>query len=102
MLPNETPSDIKVRFSHPDVALQLETVMLQGELEDILGLQGSVALHAKSAVIRIPLTEQFLMILRPTDIGFNGYAEWMSWHEHHDERSKEREIHSSEIGRAHV
>ena len=95
LLPSETPSDIQVRFAYPDVALQLETAMLQGELEDILGLQGKVVLRNKSALIHIPLTEQFQMTLRPTDVGFEGYSEWMSWHEHIDEKHQRREIQGS-------
>ena len=95
MLPNEAPSDIQVRFTYPDVALLLETVMLQGELEDLLGLQGKTVLTDKSAYIRIPLTEQFQMTLRPVDVGFEGYSEWMSWHEHHSEDNHCREIHAS-------
>ena len=93
--PNEAPSDIQVRYTYPDIALQLETAMLQGELEDILGLQGSVMLREKTALVRIPLTEQFQMTLRPTDVGFEGYSEWMSWHEHHDERNHRKEILAS-------
>jgi hypothetical protein len=95
LLPNETPSDIQVRFAHPDVALLLETVMLQGELEDLLGLQGKTVLADKSAYIRIPLTEQFELTLRPVDLGFEGYSEWMTWHEHSDENNNHREIHGS-------
>jgi len=95
LLPSDTPSEIQVRFAYPDIALQLETAMLQGELEDILGLQGKVILRDKSAIIHVPLTEQFQMTLRPTDVGFEGYSEWMTWHEHHDEEHQRREIHSS-------
>lgn len=95
MLPNETPSEFKIRFIYPDIALLLESEMLRAELEEVLGLQGSVTLHKKSAVIRIPLTEQYLLILRPTDIGFGGYAEWMSWQVSGDEESKDRHVHSS-------
>lgn len=95
LLPNETPSDIQVRFAHPDVALLLETAMLQGELEDLLGLQGKTVIADKSAYIRIPLTEQFQMTLRPVDLGFDGYSEWMTWHEHNDESNNRREIHGS-------
>lgn len=95
MLPNDVPSDIQVRFAHPDVALLLETAMLQGELEDLLGLQGKTVLTDKSAFIRIPLTEQFQMTLRPVDVGFDGYAEWMTWHEHNSEDHQRREIHAS-------
>ena len=95
MLPNETPTDIQVRFAYPDIALQLETAMLQGELEDILGLQGKVVLRDKTAAIQIPLTEQFAMTLRPTDVGFEGYSEWMSWHEHVHENHERKEILAS-------
>jgi hypothetical protein len=35
------------------------------------------------------------MTLRPTDVGFEGYSEWMSWHEHHDEEHHRRELHAS-------
>lgn len=69
--------------------------MLQGELEDLLALQGKAVLVGKTAYIRIPLTEQFQITLRPVDVGFDGYSEWMSWHEHKRDDKQQHKVHYS-------
>ena len=63
----------------PDVALKMESDVIQRELQGL----GLVALRRNGRRItrfEIQMKPHHLLLIEPTDKGAAGYSEWMTWH----------------------
>lgn len=95
MLPKDQDLQAQVRFDHPDVTLAMQTAKLEYELVEELGIRGHVELEEKSASIVIQLSKGHVLWVRPSHIGFRGYAEWYSFSLHQNQNGQGTHIHES-------
>lgn len=91
---NEPINPLFLRSISPDLALVLEDLDIQLKL-DSLGITYRHRSLKKSTYFIVPLTSGFSLKISPIDKGSDSFAEWYTWHPHHESEDSEYELRSS-------
>ncbi len=70
-----------LNFIHQDVSFQLECALVLYELSEELCLQAEVLVTDLSAQANINLNDDYRLVIRPINPGFNGANTWFKWQE---------------------
>ena len=98
LLPKDQDLQSQVRFDHPDVTLAMQTAKLEYELVEELGIRGHIEMEEKTATVVVQLSKGHVLYIRPSHIGFRGYAEWYSFSLHQNQNGDGTHIHESLMG----